>query len=312
MSAGRAPGKIILFGEHAVVYRRPAIAVPVLGVEVNAQIEILEAETTGQVWLESATVAVSGWIHDLKPGHPLATTLQLGLQALNITGFPSFRLRIRSSIPVASGLGSSAAVSVAIFRALNDHFKGDLTTQDINQMAYRIEKEYHGTPSGVDNTVIAYEQPVFFTMDADPEILRLSRPMHFVVADSGITSSTSEAVQGVRQRWEQEPSRYEALFDAIGQISREARGIMVGETRGSLGELMDRNHSLLQEIGVSSAVLDTLVNRARDAGARGAKLSGAGLGGNIIALTHGGEDQSIADALLQAGASRILHTVVYP
>jgi mevalonate kinase len=131
-----------------------------------------------------------------------------------------------------------------------------------------------------------------------------------VIADTGVPSPTGVAVGDVRTGWQAEPEKYEALFSAIGEIARQARAIIASGHPDNLGLLMDENHRLLADMGVSSPELDRLVAAAREAGALGAKLSGGGRGGNMIALVQPRDAESIANALLAAGVVNAIITSV--
>jgi mevalonate kinase len=221
-----------------------------------------------------------------------------------------FRLRVTSSIPIASGLGSGAAVSVAVARALSQHLGAPLDPARISALAFAVERIHHGTPSGIDNTVVAYGQPVYFCRDKPPAPFRVGAPLCLVLGDTGVPVPTSVAVGGVRERRRLHPVTYEARFDAIGALVEEGRERIEAGLRSEVGNLMSRNHALLQEIGVSSAALDSLVQAALEAGAWGAKLSGAGLGGTMLALAPPERQEAIAQALLRAGAVQIIATQV--
>jgi mevalonate kinase len=169
---------------------------------------------------------------------------------------------------------------------------------------------YHGTPSGIDNTVIAFEKPVYFVKDVAREVFWVGRPFLLAVADTGIESSTREVVGDLRQRYEASPGRYEPLFDRVGEIALAARAAIEQGQVEALGQLMDENHALLQQMGVSWPELDRLVATARQAGALGAKLSGAGWGGNMIALVTE-ETRGQVDMMLRlAGATNVITTQV--
>jgi mevalonate kinase len=307
LGTGRAPGKVILFGEHAVVYGQPALAVPIKDVEASATVEtgapgaglIIEAQDLGR------QIALSAAGQE----DPLAAAAGQALAYLRIAE-PDWRLVIHSTIPMASGLGSGAAVSAAIMRALAAAAGQDLGQAALSAMVYEVEELYHGTPSGVDNTVIAYEEPVYFVRGQTPERFAIGRPFTLVIADSGVASPTRLAVGDVRRNWQASPEHYESLFDQIGAIVRAARAAIAAGSPEELGPLMNANQALLEEIGVSSAELDRLVGAARAAGAGGAKLSGGGRGGNMIALAHAGNARDISAALRQAGAKRVIVTTV--
>ncbi|MBC7262282.1 MAG: mevalonate kinase [Chloroflexi bacterium] len=312
MTTACAPGKVILFGEHAVVYGRPAIAVPVAQVRACATVE--EAgEGTGllihaadlQLWHRFGTP-----IPAAHPAYPLEATVRHTLQQLRLEQLPNLVLTISSTVPIARGMGSGAAVATAIVRALAQHLGKPLSPQEVSDLVYQTEIIHHGTPSGIDNTVIAFEQPVYFVKGKPIEILSVKRPFWLVIGDTGIRGPTREIVADVRRAWQAQPAHYEALFDRIGAIAMEARQAIESGRIKALGKLMDENQELLQAIGVSSPELEKLIHAARAAGALGAKLCGAGRGGNMIALVRREHAQRIARAIRDAGASNVVVTKV--
>ncbi len=305
-----APGKIILFGEHAVVYSRPAIAVPVTQVQARVVVSANPTGKPGQVQIIAREVGLESSLSDLPEDHPLALALYSVMQQLKLDHLPALRLQINSTIPIAAGLGSGAAVSVAIARALSMFLGHPLADEQVSQIAYRVDQQYHGTPSGIDNTVIAYTQPVFFVRGQPFERLCLAVPFSMVIGHTGITSSTGEVVGDVRRRWQANPTRYEQLFDQIGAVTRQARQAMESGLTTALGPLMTQNQALLQELDVSSPELDRLIAAALQAGAGGAKLCGGGRGGNMIALAEAGSAPTIAEALWQAGAVNVITTEI--
>ncbi len=302
----RAPGKIILAGEHAVVYGRPALAVPVFGVRARVQVR----PTTGSMWLSAPAVNVDAPVAALAPDHPLRRTVELARHVLG--PWPAAAIRILSDIPVAAGLGSGAAVTVALLRALAGFTGRALPDAQVNALAYEIEKLHHGTPSGIDNTVITYARPILYRKDAGWQPLHVGGPVPLVIADSGRAASTRTMVAEVRARRDAAPARYEALFDAIAQVVRLAQASLAAGDLLRLGQALSRNHELLQNLGVSTPELDALVGVALAAGAFGAKLAGAGGGGNIIAVTAAEAQKRVAQALRAAGAARVILTVIPP
>lgn len=302
-----ASGKVILFGEHAVVYGRPAIAVPVATVRATAVVE--PASCGSGLTLVAADLGRSFRLSTAPADEALAAAVRLLLDHLSASP-PDAVLTVHSTIPIASGLGSGAAVSTAVMRALASFLDQTLTPAEIGDLVFEIEKIHHGTPSGIDNTVIAYEQPVYFVRGHPPARLTVGAPFTLLIADTGIPTSTKRVVARVRQAWQHEPARYEALFDQIGHIAEEARRAIETGQVDTLGPLMDENHELLIEVGVSSAKLDQLVGAARAAGALGAKLSGAGWGGNTIALVEEGTADEVSEALRDAGAAGLIRTRV--
>lgn len=307
MTSASAHGKIILFGEHAVVYGRPALAVPVTDVQANATVT---KNRLGTIRIEAPGIGVNADLQALPLNHPLAAVTKAVLGALGIVHPPSFTLRIESTIPVAAGLGSGTAVSVAAIRALASFLGCVMPDEKVNALAFEIEKLHHGTPSGIDNTVVTYAKPVYFLKGCPVETFHPSVPFTIVIGDTGVSASTKESVRDVRDLWQADPARFEKMFDVVGEIVQKARTAIERGEMIELGLLMDKNHSLLQEMTVSSQLLDRLVEVSRSAGALGAKLSGSGRGGNMIALVKPESAQIVAEALVAAGAKRTITTHV--
>lgn len=303
-----APGKIILFGEHAVVYGRHAIAIPVTQVQARAAVFPLIHGKPGFVQLISDEVHLNRETHDLPETHPLRKTVDLTLQAMNIPIPPAMQIRISSTIPIGGGLGSGAAVSVALVRAISTFLGKTLPKETTNQIAYEVEKIHHGTPSGIDNTVITYSMPVLFAKGEKFQFLTPGGNFSFLIVCTGIRASTGEIVEGVRQRRSADPDLYERWFDRIDQLTANAvHNLQIGDAQ-SMGQDMYENHTLLQQMGVSSDILDHLVDILRKEGALGAKLSGAGVGGNVIALIPPEQTETFRQHLLQKGFDRVYLT----
>ena len=298
-----ACAKIILCGEHAVVYGRPAIALPLPQLRARAQIQA----TAGPIEIVAPDVAAHFHLHD-QPDHPLSQIVSLTLAHLNQQPATShhFQLAITSDIAVASHLGSGAAVSVACARAVAAFCGVELTPADASALAYEVEKLHHGTPSGIDNTVIAYERPVWFVKGSPPQVLDLPQVLPLVIGDTGVSTPTKEPVGAVRAAWERDSTQLERQFDAIGGLVLAARRALQHHDLPALGIAMNDNHAALQGLGVSSAKLDDLCAAALAAGALGAKMSGGGRGGNMIALGRDAEHAAkLREALLSAGATRV-------
>ena len=177
-------------------------------------------------------------------------------------------------------------------------------------MAFEVDKLHHGTPSGIDNTVVTYARPVYFVKDQPIETFAVGEPFTIVIADSGISAPTKQSVAAVRKLWEADKKYWELVFDDVGEISFAARRVIEEGWIKMLGSLMDENHALLQKMTVSSPELDRLVEAARHAGALGAKLSGGGRGGNMIALIQAEQAESVSAALKEAGAQNTIVTQV--
>ena len=305
-----APGKVILFGEHAVVYGQPAIAVPVMQVRAIATLTPNITGSPGEMRVLAPDVGLDSLWQQLAPENPIGVAVQKVAEALRVDHIPACTLKVTSTIPIASGMGSGAAVSVAVIRALAGFLGNPLPNEQVSALAYEVEKIHHGTPSGIDNTVVTYALPVFFIKGAAVETFGVTRPFTMVIGDTGLPAPTKESVGDVRVAWQAEPQIYERLFAAAGSITKTARQAIEGGNPEWLGPLMDENHQLLGEMGVSSPELDRLVRTARESGALGAKLSGGGRGGNMIALVETGQAEAVAQALRAAGAVRTIITKV--
>lgn len=342
---GTAPAKAILLGEHAVVYGRPAIAVPVRALQARATLEPADRGEPGELWIEAPGIGFSGRMELFAAEKPsagssneqvegLVRAVRATLDHFGVSPGAALRLQLISGIPVASGLGSSAAVTVAVMRAVAEYLNERLPAEVASGLAFEIEKHYHGTPSGIDNSVVAYGAPIYFVKGRSAEPIGIQFPFHLVLADCGIRSATGEMVAAVRRRWRTDRNRHERLFDEIGELVERARQTIEDESlrlpsraengnKGEdslreqaigaegtrrLGELMDRNHELLRELGVSTPELEALVQVAHEAGALGAKLSGAGGGGLVLAVALSQQAEAVKTAMHQAGAAIAITT----
>lgn len=307
--SSRALAKIILCGEHAVVYGQPAIAAPFEALCVTVESQpgesgsglTIRAHDTGQ---ELHIVSDNETY-----GDALSYAAQLFLLELHMP-IPDLILDVHSTIPIGGGLGSGAAVTTALMRELGVALGKSLTNEQLNPLVYEVEMLHHGTPSGVDNTVIVYERAVWFVRGQEPQTLTFGAPITLLVADSGIRGSTLETVAHVRQRYESERARVQLLLDQIGSLVKHARIALEAGNHWQLGQVFNANHAALCELGVSTPALDRLVQAAVDAGAQGAKLSGGGGGGNIIALVDPATAHKVSSALSQAGAVYIWQTSI--
>ncbi len=303
-----APGKIILFGEHAVVYGQPAIAVPVHDVQARA---IVQPRPGGEgIRLIASDISMKQALADLPLDDAIALAVRLTQEAIGVKELPACTLVVSSTIPLAAGLGSGAAVSVAIIRALAGFLGHPLPDETVNQLAFEVEKIHHGTPSGIDNTVVTFGRPVYFVKDQPIEILEIPISFTLVIGDTGVSSPTVETVTYVREAFQAQPDLYQSYFDLCGKLAWNARQQLNRRRNTSLGPLMNDNHDVLVRMGVSSPELDTLVAAAREAGALGAKLSGGGRGGNMVALVEPDRAEEIALALTDAGAANTIITTV--
>ena len=290
-----APGKIILFGEHAVVYGKPAIAIPVSGMRASAWSETSEEGLT-------INAIDLGKQFNLKNKNNQFSVLAQSLLAKNNQNEPNLTINLSSKLPQGSGMGSSAATSTAVCRALSGYLGINLAENEVSELVFEAEKIVHGTPSGIDNTVVAYEMPVYFIKGEKPTTFEPGKEFLLVIGDTGIEASTKETVSNVRKSWEKEPGLMNGYFDEIEIATNNGKmAIEKGDSK-LVGEIMDENHDLLNSIGVGHDELEKLIDIAKDAGALGSKLTGGGGGGNMVALAEDKKAQKkIHDAITEAG-----------
>jgi len=300
-------GKAILFNEHFVVYGVPAI-VSAIGKYTVAKIE----ETNESGWkLNDNRKATPNYKEDKIEQQKDSINRILKKMDIDLSK-NGFEMTLEGNLYCASGIGASAASCVAIARALSDHFNLNLPDEEINEIAYEGEKGYHGTPSGIDNTASTFGGLIWFEKGDTPVMEKISVPVpvEIVMGNTGKVANTSAAVTGVMERKEENPEKYKEIFDRAENIAYLAKNAFINEDYKELGKLMNENHKLLQQIEVSSRELDFLVKLSRDQGALGAKLTGGGLGGNIIALTPGRDLQDdVANAIEKEGF-QTLKTVI--
>ena len=304
MTSTSAPAKIILFGEHGVVYGKAAVAVPVSALRA---VVVVKSVQDGFCLASRQTGEVLS-LDDVE--HPLVKAVSLTLVSLASVGVFDLKASfvVDSQIPVGSGLGSGAAVSAALVKAVYSYLGVGYDYANINNLVYSIEKHYHGTPSGIDNTVIVYEKPVYFVKGKPIDKLTVKGSFHFLIGDTGTPSSTKTTVAHVRSLYDAHPKSINSILDTIDDISKQARESLATNAQKRLGNLMTQNHNALRQLEVSTPELDTLVQAALNAGALGAKLSGGGGGGNMIALVSPNASDKVQQALLEAGAVSVYTT----
>ena len=295
-------GKTILFGEHFVVYGLPSI-VSALGSKTSCTVERIRGKTYELVDERPET---PGYKKEKYSEQAASIRNVFSAASLNLKDNP-VKIVFGGDLTAASGVGASAASCAALARALSDEFKLGFDDKRINEIAYEGEKGYHGTPSGIDNTAAVYGGLIWFVKNLEGgentmERLAISGPVEIVLGNTGLTSSTKEVVDDVRKMREKDPKKFEKIFDAYDELVNAAREALLAYNLDNVGELMNWNHKLLQDIGVSCRELDDLVEAARQAGASGAKLTGTGRGGLMQALTPGEKLQNkVAKAIEKKG-----------
>jgi hydroxymethylglutaryl-CoA reductase len=281
------PGKAILLGEHSVVYGRHAIAVPV---PLNIRVKVEEADDGVLLMIPSWGVE---YYLDKKPEErqSFEKPAALILEKMNLNNV-GMKIEVFSDIPRGMGLGGSAVLAVSIIKALNHHYKMGLSEQEINQMAYESEKIAHGNPSGIDNTIATYGYPLIYRKGEKTlkERLQIKEPLNLVLAFSKSEGLTAKTVAHVRKQWKSNQEMYEGVFDDIDAIVLNGIQAIQDNDLKQLGELMNFNQGLLNTLQVSTPELERMIHVARDAGAFGAKLTGGGGGGAMIAVSDNPEE----------------------
>lgn len=300
---GYAHAKAILLGEHAVVYGTPALAVPVHGLGVEARVRPAPqgVHVDSELFAGDASSAP-----DLV--RPVVTALSAALDLVGLA--PGAQVRILSSLPHERGLGSSAAVAAAVARAVADLASVQLGPDALYRIVQEAERHSHGNPSGLDARAVVADTPIRFRRGRVSQV-HVGATTTFVLADSGQAGSTATAVAGVRARLDQDRASVDQTFARIAELVEEGAARLASGDVAGLGQVMTHNHRLLAGLGVSSSSLDTLVAAATAAGSAGAKLTGGGQGGCVIALADS-EDHAdeLAAALRAAGAARTWTTTV--
>lgn len=304
MGEGSGYGKVILFNEHFVVYKVPSI-VSAIDKKTTAIVE----RSNGPGWtLEDNRPATPSYKEEKLEQQRESINLILKAAGIDPTKTP-IKIIFGGNLIAASGIGASAASCTALAKALSDEFSLGLSDEQINELAYEGEKGYHGSPSGIDNTAATYGGLIWFVR-GEPNVMeriKIKRPVEVVMADTGIVANTKAAVAGVRERREKYPEKYGKIFNEAKELAFMARKALEDYDLGAVGKLMDENHRQLQAIGVSCKELDFLVELARANGAYGAKMTGGGLGGNIVALTPGRDMQDqVARAIKKEGFDALM------
>ena len=279
---GVAAGKVILLGEHAAVYDRHVLALPI----ERAVTAWVVAQDSGVVRLTVPAWGVrEEWAATEPASSGAAAIVSLVMQEMGFSRGGCL-IHVNARIPVAMGLGSSAAFAVALIRAFDSLRGGGMRDTDVDRLAFECERITHGTPSGIDNNIATFGEPVLYTKGSRSRTkpIALAEPPPLVVASSGVRGITKDLVAGVRYRYDRNPQLYNTIFDEIDEISMAGAVALRECDYEQLGAMMNVCHGFLNAIGVSTPELEQMVDIARRHGAIGAKLTGAGGGGSIVAL----------------------------
>jgi hydroxymethylglutaryl-CoA reductase len=290
-------GKVVILGEHAVVYGRHAIAAPI-PMTIKALVEECDRGIHLIIPRWGVEYELAANPQDRRSFERPAGVV---LDKLGLSG-RSMRIEVFPEVPRSMGLGGSAAMAVAIVRALDKHFKLGLTDAEVNALAFESEKVAHGSPSGLDNTLACYGQPLVFRSGDTPlvEPLNIRKPIPAVIGITGYEGLTAKTVGRVRDAWLKDQKLYERIFDQIDALTLRGVQAIQDNDLKLLGELMNICHGMLNALQVSTPELEKLVDISRASGALGAKLTGGGGGGSIIAICHG-DTAPVVNAIRAAG-----------
>lgn len=300
LAVGTAQSKLILIGEHAVVHGEPAIAIPFPMVGVEATVEFVKGsiQLNCELYhgpLDCAPESLTGITRCIE-----ATLKYLDLPTKDLY------IRIRSSIPPQKGLGSSASVAIAVVRSLFAYKQQTYTIAELLQLANISETVAHGAPSGIDTLTITSRHPIWFEKNGHVTYIEPECDFHFVVADTGSVGDTRSAVQSVASLLKKAPEKIQESISRIGELTHQAKRALERTSKQLLGQILNEAQKELELLGVSDASLNRLIYIARQEGALGAKLTGAGNGGCMIALAKDrSHSNKIAESLLKFGANAV-------
>lgn len=305
MAEGSGYGKVILLGEHFVVYDIPAIASAI------NDITTATIEKSDKYELVDNRPATEGYKTKKQGEMDRSMKLILDFMKIDVEKTP-VKITLSGNLFCTSGIGASAAMATAVARAFSDYFDLGLNEEQINRISYEGEKGSAGTPSGIDNTCATFGGLIWFKK-GEPSVMepiKIKQPVEIVMGNTGLTSETKEVVADVKKKKEANEEEFEKIFAEQKEVINQARSALESYDMKKLGELMNRNQELLEKIGVSCPELEDLIKTARENGSLGAKLTGTGRGGYMIALTPGKELQEKVASAIEAKGFKVLKTSI--
>ncbi|MBX5320931.1 MAG: mevalonate kinase [Candidatus Bathyarchaeota archaeon] len=308
-----APAKVILFGEHFVVYGEPAI---VLAIDKRAYAKA-EIREDKRLFLRSQNLNLAGFFDNgnfkVEEGNPKEARIKLEPLKCAVEKVlemakekVGLNIEVNSTVPVAAGLGSSAAVASAVAAAVGALLNVKMSRENVFRIAFEAEKIMHGTPSGVDPAISTFGGTLLFQMDTGFKPIDVKMDIPLVIGNTGVERSTRVQVAKVRSLRDKYPQIIESMMHTAREIVLRAVEALKGGDLETLGELMTINHALLYGLGVSDESLEWLINAARKAGALGVKLTGAGGGGCMIAIANTDRLEKVLEAVQRAGGNAFI------
>lgn len=296
---GISNAKIILIGEHSVVYGQPAIALPLTTVNVKVTIE--KSDLT-DINIESTYF--NGQL-DTLPNSMIGFKHLIDYLTNKNNVFESLNIKIDSSLPAERGMGSSAAVSIALIRAFYNYINKPLTKTRLLNLANIAEKDTHKNPSGLDAATCASQEPIWMVRNQELKNIPVNLNGYLVIADSGIKGKTSEAISIVKERLIQHPDETQKLIENLGQLTYSAKDALSNNKIELLGDIFNDAQENLVKLGVSCSELNNLISVSLSNGALGSKLTGGGKGGCFINLVKSQSDAlHLSNILKQNGATK--------
>lgn len=315
---GETCAKVILFGEHSVVYGHPAVALPLKNLKMRATVTGCKSSKNNENGADNADAAnnannadsritltcldFTGPLCEIPQRlYSVRTAIKAALEFAEWDG-QALHITTKADFPPERGLGSSAAAAGAVIRAILDYYNIKAKEKQIFELTQTAERIAHGHPSGLDATATAASWPVRFQRGKFSR-MDINMRAWIILADSGCKGMTRVTVEALRKYLKSQPETVSKLLEELGRLAAEAEYDLANGRAKNMGERMTRAHKILAELGVSTPQLDSLVRTACEHGALGAKLTGGGGGGCVIALAESAEDaRKVSAALREAGA----------